>query len=396
MDDPFSAVIEEICSMFAFGFSPMEIVWKRRNGDTADRTTRSRYSDGMIGIRSLGLRAQNTVQRWEFDEDGTILGLWQQPFTKPLVFIPIEKMLLFRTTRLKNNPEGISAIRTAYVPWFYKKRIEEIEAIGIERDLAGYPVAEIPGHLFNPDADATDKKIFDYWKTAIKNVRRNANEGLLIPSDVDPNTGKPLFNVRLLSTGGSRSFDTTRVVDRYDHRIAGSLLADFILLGQQSVGSFSLSSDKTALFATALGGFMRSIADVFNRDLLPKLWFLNALDPEVMPELIPGDLEHANLVEIGDFLSKMTAAGAQMFPDRELENHLREAAGFPLAPEDSAEDLTDPRYQDAVIEEPAPVVPPEPPVDMTKVIRLPNWNITFARDEAGNIVNADVSRKVQS
>jgi hypothetical protein len=65
------------------------------------------------------------------------------------VFIPIEKMLLFRTTVQRNNPEGRSMLRTAYRPWRNKKRIEEIEGVGIERDLAGLPMARIPGKFFS-------------------------------------------------------------------------------------------------------------------------------------------------------------------------------------------------------------------------------------------------------
>jgi hypothetical protein len=101
------------------------------------------------------------------------------------------------------------------------------------------------------------------------------------------------------------------------------------------------SSDKTELFATALGCYLDGIAGVFNRQLLPRLWRLNGLEPELMPTIGHGDIEQPDLEKLSQFLVAMVGAGAVLFPDRELENHLRESAGFPPAPEESAEDGAD-------------------------------------------------------
>lgn len=335
MSVPWSTVITEICTMFTYGFAPMELVWKKRLGpDQANSENRSAYNDGKIGLRTISLRAQPSIIRWMIDnQDGSIDGVWQQPFSGPMVFIPIEKFLLFRTTEERNNPEGRSALRSAYRAFFYKKRIEEIEAIGIERDMAGLPVAYIPSRYFAKDADAFDKAIMAQWQRLVTSIRRDQREGVVMPSDRDKD-GNLIFELKLLATAGSRTFDTSKVIDRYNRAIATSVLADFIFLGQQAVGSFALSSDKTALFATAVGGFTKAIEDVFNRHLMPRLWKLNGFDYEFMPQMRCGDLETQNLAEIADFITKLTSAGAQMFPDRELENHLRSVAGLPLAPED--------------------------------------------------------------
>jgi hypothetical protein len=338
MSVPWSTVITEACSMFTYGYAPMEIIWKRRGGpDAADGTRRSAYKDGKIGIRSIALRAQPTISRWEIDpEDGSINGLWQQPYSGGMVFIPIQKLLLFRTTEERNNPEGRSILRNAYRAYYFKKRIEEIEAIGIERDMAGLPVAMIPARYFRKDADNFDKAILAQWQTLVTTIRRDQREGVVMPSDRD-DKGNLLFELKLLSSGGARTFDTTKVIDRYNRAIATSVLADFIFLGQQAVGSFALSSDKTALFATAVGAFTKAIEDVFNRHLLPRLWALNGFDMELMPQIKCGDLEKANLAELAQFMTALTGAGAQLFPDRELENHLRNVAGLPLAPEEGLE-----------------------------------------------------------
>ncbi len=55
--------------------------------------------------------------------------------------------------------------------------------------------------------------------------------------------------------------------------------------------------------------------------------------------LVPGDLESPDLEQLGGFIERMTGAGARFFPDRDLENQLREAAGLPKAPEEGREDF---------------------------------------------------------
>lgn len=335
MDQSFADVMANVASMFAFGFSVHEILWKRRVGpleNTAER--RSKFTDGKIGIRGLPIRKQETIIKWEINEDtGEILGAWQQPWNRSQVLIPIEKMLLFRTETDGENPEGRSVLRNAYRPNYFKRKLEEIEAIGAERDLAGLPVARIPSSYMEPGAAPNEKAVYQAYQTMITNIKRDAAEGLVLPSDRD-NSGNLIYDVSLLTTGGSRTVDTTKILERYDKQTATSVLADFIFLGQSSVGSFALSSDKTALFSQAVMAFVKGVAGIINRDLLPRLWALNGFDYELMPQFVPSDVETPSLDQLAQFISSMTGAGAQFFPDVELENALRKKAGLPPVPED--------------------------------------------------------------
>jgi hypothetical protein len=70
------------------------------------------------------------------------------PYYQTRAVMPIEKLAAVPAPgQYKGNPEGQSMLRTAYRPWFFKKRLEEFEAIGVERDLAGLPVAKVPSRL---------------------------------------------------------------------------------------------------------------------------------------------------------------------------------------------------------------------------------------------------------
>lgn len=321
--------IDEILSMLGYGYSAHEIVYKRRCGDVFDPTMRSKYADGRIGWRKMPIRSQDTIYRWQFDDHGGIQGLEQ--LAPPHYYhttIPIEKLLLFRTTVERNNPEGRSIFRTAYRSWYMKKNIENIEAIGIERDLAGLPMAFVPPEILSSKANASQQAIRAAIQDIVVNVRRNAQEGMLFPLDYNAE-GKLRYDFKLLSTGGSRQFDTSQVINRYDQRIAMTALADFILLGQEKVGSFALASSKTNLFSTAIGAFLDIIADVFNRYAIPRLFALNDFKVSDFPKIAHGDLGSVDLKELGDYIQKLSQAGMPLFPNQELEKHLIEVAGLP-------------------------------------------------------------------
>ena len=84
---------------------------------------------------------QGYICPWEYDDSDNLIGMTQQPPPDYGLFtIPMSKAMLFRTESVKDNPEGRSILRNAYRSWYFKRRIQEIEAIGIERDLAGLPV----------------------------------------------------------------------------------------------------------------------------------------------------------------------------------------------------------------------------------------------------------------
>jgi len=329
MSTAWEDTLSEIFSMLPYGWAYHELVYKRRNGGNPLRPgLQSRYTDGMIGWRKMPIRSQDSRDRWEFGDDGSLAGMWQRATTQRRpVFIPIQKALLFRPRITKANPEGWSILRSAYRPYYFTKRLEEIEGIGVERDLAGLPVGKIPGeHIRNNTATYTA------WKKAVRNVRRNEQEALVIPSDVDPDTKAPLYDLSLLTTGGRRQFDIGPIVDRYNKSIAMSMMADFIFLGQQAVGSYALASSKTTLFAMSLGAYLDQISSVFNRHAIPRLLALNGFRLETPPMLQHGDVETVDPQEIADAVSKFTGSGMPFWggPDGlDLENWGRKFLGAP-------------------------------------------------------------------
>lgn len=331
MSDSWDSTVASILSMLIFGYSYHEIVYKIRGGESKDPKRKSRFDDGKIGWRKFAGRAQETLYSWQFDEDGGIQAMQQMDSSasQGVVIIPIDKSLLFRTTTAKNNPEGRSLLRNAYRPWFFKRRIEEIEAIGIERDLAGLPIAYVPPEYLSSNATAEQQAVVASLEQIVQNVKRNEQEGIVFPLVYDDNNNK-MFDLQLLSTGGSRQFDTDKVIGRYDQRIAMSVLSDFILLGHEAVGSFALGSSKMDLWTMAVDSIAKSIAETINQHAIPRLLRLNGMDTKAMPYITYGDIAHVDLTQMADFASKLTAAGV-IVSDPTLEDYLRELAGLPPA-----------------------------------------------------------------
>jgi phage gp29-like protein len=328
MSDSWDATLQNVLSMLVYGWSFHEIVYKIRGGLTDDPRTNSRFKDHRIGWRKWPVRAQETLQEWMIDDRGGIQGMVQiDPSGGGLHRIPIEKALLFRTTTNRNNPEGYSLLRNAYRPWFYKRRIEEIEAVGIERDLAGLPMAFVPPEYLMSSANPAQKAVLQAITDIVQNVKRNEQEGIVFPAAYDEQ-GNRVFDLQLLSASGGRQFDTGAVIQRYDQRIAMSLLSDFLLLGSDRVGSFALGTAKIDLWTLAVDSIAKTIAEVVNQYAIPRLLTLNAMRTDKLPYLTYGQVSSVELSDVAEYVSKLVGVGAIM-PDPQLEEHLRQLGDLP-------------------------------------------------------------------
>jgi hypothetical protein len=342
MDDmtgTWSDFVSEVLTMLPFGWSWHEVVYKRRGGIWGkDPRTQSKHSDDLIGWRKMPIRAQETLLRWVFDDSGDVKAMVQlAPPSYQTTVLPIERSLLFRYKHYKGSPEGISMLRNAYRPWYMKKRLEEFEAVGIERDLAGLPVVKVPAEMLRAKPGTEQAQAVEAFKRMVKSVRRDEQEGVVFPMAYDQDTKQPLYSFELMGGGGGRAFNTDGIIKRYEERILMTVLADFILVGHQANGSYSLHTDKTGIFRTSLNSIATSIADVLNRYAIPRLFAVNGWKPSVLPKIVPSDVDSPDINQLGSFMQAMAGTGVTWFPDGDLENFVREAARLPKLDKDQIE-----------------------------------------------------------
>lgn len=352
MDDMKTTWPDFVCeslSMLPFGFAPHEIVYKRRLGRTPGKRggkdlPKSKYDDGLIGLRNLPLRGQETVIKWFFDDEGNTTGMTQQPYFGGLIDIPMKKLLLFRPRNHKGNPEGTSILRTAYRPWYFLNRLEEQEAIMLER-FSGFPVITVPSDLLKLAAtgDTAAVASLDEYKRIVTNIRVDEQMGAVLPSDTYKNEDGTRSNVAMYSlkfeapAGGKGGISANDSIERYKLDIMTSVLADFLMLGhgQSSRGSQTLGEAKIDLFFKATESWLECNAEVLNSYLLPRLWDLNGFDYDLMPKFMVDMPQRVDLDGLSNFILRMTQAGMPIFPDPEAEAYLRDAAGLPEVSEEA-------------------------------------------------------------
>lgn len=320
MSTNWSDHIIEALTMLPFGYSPFEIVYERR--------------DSSIVWRKFAIRGQDTVYRWLLDDNGGIQGLVQMgsPMYKR-VEIPIEKMVLYRTRVEKNNPEGRSTLRTAWIPYFFVKNLQQIEGIGIEREIAGIPLLEPPMGATQDENDSNS----DVSKAAKigRNVRNDEQGSVVLPPPVGE--GDHLkWHFSLVSTGGTRAIDVGETIKRHESRILLSMLSQFLMLGQDKVGTQALSVSSIDFWTNTVDAIADIISETHTSYALKKLLKLNGMETEgIRMEHSPaGDIDVSGLADVfqkvGDKITWMPAdemwlRGAMKLPETTQDELEREA-----------------------------------------------------------------------
>jgi hypothetical protein len=338
MDHSFDDHISEALSSLSFGFSTFEVVYKRRVGPSVkDPKKKSKFSDGRLGIRKIASRAQWTINRFEVDKrTGDILGVYQdQGFSVTKNnFIPSWKLLHYRTITTNNDPSGRSILRNAYKSYTFLNNLQSIEAIAVERELHGVPIGRMPADYLAPDADDAKKALKAQFERVLRDLKNNEQGFALLPSDLYVDTqGEPtdqrLMDIELITSNGSRNIEIHPIIQRYQHDIARSMMAEFLMLGSEERGSYALSKSKTDLFQKSLESYINSIYDVVNKQLIERLWELNGLDFAVMPKLVPGDVSKHELKELGAYLRNLNGADISLADQVEIVDELLNSAELP-------------------------------------------------------------------
>lgn len=331
----------------------LETVYKQRN--TADGSPNSRYDDGRIGWRKFVLIGQDSLLHWKFDETGGVktfvqLVLYQAPGA-PIVDIPIEKSILFRIDDEKNNPEGISLLRSVYTPWYKKKMIEEIECIGIERDLTGVLIIYMPA-----SATQTDK---DKAQQLLEQFRADDMAGFIAPQFGPGEHERWRFEI--INSPGNKTINTNEVVQRYQVEIARNFLAQFLLLGQSS-GSWALSRDMSDVFEIALMAILRNLEETINRFMVPPLFRLNDFGTLTkLPEIRAGKVSHGDVSNFADAMQKLTTSKL-LTPSAQLEQFVRQEMELPELTEDEIKEQEEARKNAQALQAKAAQAAPNEPI----------------------------------
>ncbi len=348
MEGSWGSFISEVLTYLEYGFSIQEKVYRRRL-----RKNGSKYNDGLVGLRKLSPRGQDTIRFWYFSEDGRELeGVGQSlinlenaaRYTQivaslnadSVIEIPRSKFLLFAADSTKGNPQGRSLLKPIYLAYKRLEMLQDQELLGIAKDLAGIPLIQIPPKYMDPNASAEDKAVYEMCKTIVNNLAAGEQRGLVFPKMIDGESKLDVFSISLLERKG-QGIDLDTVIQRYRMEILQALSVDVIAMGQSEGGSYSLADEKSSLLAMALDHRLKEIADVLNNDLVPQLFAINGWVDEELPKFKAGDIEDVSIDEYSKAVQRMVSVGAVEL-NREFLNKVRVVLGVKPRPDDEPVD----------------------------------------------------------
>jgi len=298
---------EDALECLDFGFAVSEIVLEKR-------------TDGRLWLKNLDPRGQESLSKWGYntaEPDKLESFIQADPNFNRTYEIPLTKCVHFKYKGRKGNPQGHSVLRALYRPYRFARNLEDLEGIGVERDVGGMPVAKLTDENFEGQ-DLTD------LKTAMKGLRKDEEVYLIVPPGVEMEPW----------SGGNKIYDVNQIIDRWHKVMLMRFFAQFIIQGMTGTGSYALNKGSQDFFSLVLEAVQRYLLETWNLQLVPYLFRFNAWSglsgyPEIVWEK-PGKVDLAALVN-----SLNTAAQAKVFTPTDVdEDHLRAIADLPDLPDE--------------------------------------------------------------
>lgn len=312
-----------------FGFALGEIVLEKRE-------------DGRLWTRNIFPRSAETVDRWAFDDEvpDEVIGYIQRDInTGGMVTMPIQKHVHVTFRGRKNNPEGDSLLQWLWRPWRMMRDVENMEAVGVERDVGGMPVFTLPeGNIQTADLTAI--------KNALKSMRVDENMYMLLP-----------FGSELAAySAGAKQIKASEVIVRYQKIIFMRAFAQFILLGMDKVGTQALVAGSQDFFSQGLRAIQAELTAAWNQQYVPYLFSFNTFPGMTkLPEIVwapPGKIDPVAFVN-----AYLQAVQAGLIDQSEIDidkSKAREVLDLPMLPEPT---------DDGEVETPGPEVPDDDPAE---------------------------------
>ena len=318
-------------------------------GFAIQELTAQRHKDGWYTIGDIEPRAQRTIERWDIDETGGVLGVTQRnPQDSVEIYLPRGKVIYLVDDSLHDSPEGLGLFRHLAKPARRLKRYEQLEGIGFDTDLRGVPVGRAPftelqkavddGRMTEDERATILKPLTVFLQDHIKGVHL----GLLLdsmPYESSEDAGsKPAITKQWdaeLLQGSSSSFSANAAaIERMNREMARILGVEQMMLGT-STGSYALSQDKTNQFYLIVDGSLREIRECYRKDILERYWRLNGWPMDTIPELSTQSVRFSDVEQIGRVLRDMALAGVMLPPNDPAINDIRDLLNLSQMPENA-------------------------------------------------------------
>ena len=319
--------------------------------------------DGMVGLADIADRPMHTIERWEVDAGGVLLGVWQLDPKGERHFIDRGRMVFSQDVPLTDAPNGVGLFRHIAEPVRELNLLRKMSRQGFETDLAGIPVIYAPlaelkakigkaAYSGGPTYTQADYTAAVNGAVAfVDNHIRTKNTALLFDSgahkgvDGGP-SGPPLYRAELMAAGGQSHEPVLAAMRDVRWEIAIVLGFEDLLVGSDGGGSLAMAKAKAQGAIQLIKGMLNGWAEVVQRDVLRPLWALNGRDPETAPRPSWNRMELEAIAEVlAGVLAPLSAAGITLDRRDALVNAVLTGAGLPGL-EDHGDEEPDPDTAD--------------------------------------------------
>lgn len=241
MATPWHRVVRRAATFVLYGYSIQEWTAKRRE-------------DGVIGFLDVEPRPQVTIEQWDLDGAGSVLGAIQtNPQNHRRIYLPREKLVYCVDDSLHDSPEGLGLLRHVVKLAKRLERYELLEGWGFETDLRGMPIARGPfselkravdqGNLSPEQATQIKQPFVDF----IDSHNKNPSLGMLLDSkpyaskdEAQTPSNTPQWNIELLQGNPTSAAEINDAIRRVNREIARIFGVEHLMLGDEAGGSYSL------------------------------------------------------------------------------------------------------------------------------------------------------------
>jgi hypothetical protein len=330
MRRPWSRVIRSAGMYRFYGFSVQEWIAKREE-------------DGTFGLLDIATRPQNTIEQWDTEADGNVIGCTQKnPNTFEFTYLPRAKTVYVVDDALNDTPEGLGILRQLTQPAETLAELQRLETYGYEMDLQGVPLVRAP--LQQIQANVTAGKITVEQGAAATSAlvgwladhARRPNAGLMIDSAVYTGTGEQMtptanrqWDVETMTSGSADSaVAVATAIERLNREMARIMGVEELMLGSDSAGSFAMSKQKSDNFALMVDSSLNEIRWAMQHDVVETLFRINGWDEALMPTFRTEQIAFQDIAEMATTLQSMATAGAMLAPDDPAINEIRQMLGL--------------------------------------------------------------------
>lgn len=342
MEDSWENFIHSVVPYLEYGHSIHNIVPYRRLSRNG-----SKHNDGLVGIRKLAIRNQESIVKWRFSEDGRDLIAVEQSIQQMengylyatqanengLITLPRDSFLLFTASATAGNPQGNSLYKGIYLSFKQLTMLQDQQLLSIAKNVMGILKIEVPAAYLAGESAPDGGAAAASFRTIIDSYNAGQARGFLFPQQIDPESKLNMFSYSLMDQKGSPQNDVESIIKGLQNDICQALSVDVLRLGSDGTGSFSLASAKTSILALAIESRLKEIKGVLNSHLMRFLFEMNGWSTEVMPTFECREVEDVDMDTFSAYFQRIAAVGGIEYT-RDVLNRVREVGGFPLMPDD--------------------------------------------------------------